>query len=699
MKKVSQPFKPRARLLLALGNELIKEEGIALFELVKNAYDADATKATVTLSNIDNPEEGQIVILDDGTGMDWDTVTGVWLEPGTDFRQKQVLEGTKTRKFGRTPLGQKGIGRFGAHKLGRNIELITRSRNKNEIVVTIDWTDFEKKKYLEEIPVTVRERTPALFTGKATGTQLTITKLSTAWNRGMVRSVARSINSICSPFKSPDSFKTELELRDEEKQNWLEGLLTWKEAINYRLFSATCHFDKGRLSYEYEFKPWPSMTRIKGRKAKKREENLMPLKDDESKKPIDITEYKIGNFSMDMMVFDRDTKILSLGVQDKKGLKEFLDFNGGIRVYRDGVRVYDYGEPGNDWLDLGGRRVNLPTEKISNNLIIGAVSISRTESIELQEKTNREGFIENEAAKAFRKAVIHGVTQIEAERSMDKKRLRAAYSKAQTKEPVLDEIAELREKVKKKGLEAELGGYLNRIESDYKDIRDRLLTSAGAGLSLAIVIHEIEKIIKELTAAVEKEKTSEHIRSLTKHLAELIEGYALLVKKTGIQKTKASQIISQALFNIDYRLSVHKIKVINGCNNENDFTTSCSKRLILGALMNILDNSIYWLEVKQPKEKTIYITATNELSEGPAIVIGDNGPGFSDPLEYMTEPFFTRKPDGMGLGLHITSEIMKVHKGSLKIIEKGEMDLPKEIDGAVIALVFGRAKLEEKEAP
>jgi HSP90 family molecular chaperone len=152
MKKASLPFKPRARLLLALGNQLIKEEGIALFELVKNSYDADATEAVVSLSNVHNPKEGQIVISDDGTGMDWETVTKVWLEPGTDFREKQVLEGVKTRKFHRTPLGQKGIGRFGAHKLGRNIELITRTEKSDEIVVTIDWADFEKKKYLEEIP-------------------------------------------------------------------------------------------------------------------------------------------------------------------------------------------------------------------------------------------------------------------------------------------------------------------------------------------------------------------------------------------------------------------------------------------------------------------------------------------------------------------------------------------------------------------
>jgi signal transduction histidine kinase len=689
MKKASLPFKPRARLLLALGNQLIKEEGIALFELVKNSYDADATKAVVSLSNIDKPKEGQIVISDDGTGMDWDTVTKVWLEPGTDFREKQVLEGVKTKKFHRTPLGQKGIGRFGAHKLGRNIELITRSNKSEEIVVAIDWTDFEKKKYLEEIPVTVHERKPQLFTNTRTGTKITIRGLSTAWNRGMLRSIARSVNSICSPFKSPDSFKAVLDIRDEDKKEWLEGLVTWKEAVEFKLFKATCDFEKDQLSYMYEFIPWKTMTKVKGRKPEKK---TMTIMDEETRQPLNLSKYRIGKFKLDLFIFDLDANILALGVTDKKGLKEFLRFNGGIRVYRDGVRVYDYGEPGNDWLDLGGRRVNIPSARLSNNLIIGAASISRVDSADLQEKTNREGFIENDAVRAFRKAILYGLSQIEAERIADKERLRIAYSKATTREPVLDDLSELRVKIEKKGLDKELGGYLDRIETDYKDIREKLLTSAGAGLSLSIVIHEIDKIIKELRIAVDKEKAPGHIKALTKHLAELIEGYAILVKRAGTERIKTSEIIKQAAFNIEYRLSVHKITLRNDCSQKNDFSLKCSRRLILGAIMNMLDNSIWWLEVKKPEKKIIFITTTKELDEGPAIIIADNGPGFMDPLEYLTQPFFTRKPDGMGLGLHIASEIMKVHKGKLKIIEKGDMKLPKEINGAVIALVFPEEK-------
>lgn len=689
MRKISTPFKPRARLLLELGNQLIKEEGIALFELVKNAYDADATTVTVKLKNIDKIDKGEIIISDDGCGMNWDTIKNVWLEPGTDYRDEQVRKGQKTPKFHRTPMGQKGIGRFGAHKLGKRILLITRSKKQQEIIVEINWSDFEKKKYLEDVPVTIKERVPEMFKGNSTGTYIKISGLWNSWTRGMVRSIYRAINSICSPFKSPDSFRTNLKIEDADKADWIKGLMNWEDAKDVKLFTATCIMEKDELSYNYEFIPWKNMTKVKGRKVRVPDKNCKKIKMmNEEKETINLENYNIGKVKFDLYIYDLDTNLLALGIKDKKGLREFLKYNGGLRVYRDGVRVYDYGELGNDWLDLGVRRVNVPTQRISNNIMIGAVSISRNESSDLVEKTNREGFIENKAVRQFREAVLCALTQIEAERNKDKKRLRAAYSKTGYKEPVIDAVADLRTRIEKKGLTKELGGYLDRIENDYRDVRDKLLTSAGAGLSLSIVIHEIDKIIRELSLAIEKQKTPGKIKTLTRRLAELVEGYATLVRKGGSAKLKASDLIKQAIFNVNYRLTVHNITVVDDSNNKNDFTVKCSKRLILGAIMNLIDNSIWWLANKNPSKKIIYITPSKELSEGPAIVIADNGSGFMDTAEDVTQPFFSRKPDGMGLGLHITDEVMKAHKGSFRILEEGEIRLPKNVNGAISALVF-----------
>jgi nitrogen fixation/metabolism regulation signal transduction histidine kinase len=114
----------------------------------------------------------------------------------------------------------------------------------------------------------------------------------------------------------------------------------------------------------------------------------------------------------------------------------------------------------------------------------------------------------------------------------------------------------------------------------------------------------------------------------------------------------------------------------------------CTRRLIIAILMNLIDNSIWWLENKGARNKRIFIGTSTDLPGGPAIVVADNGPGFIDPPEYLCRPFFTRRPDGMGLGLHIASEVMKAHGGRLEIPNEDDVEVPEGFDGAVVALVF-----------
>jgi len=678
------PFKPRARMLLLLGDQLIRDPGIAVFELVKNAYDADSPDAKVTMSRITDKDSGKIVVEDSGTGMDYETVTNDWLEPGTDYRALQREAGERTQKYGRLPMGEKGVGRFAAHKLGNNIRLITRKKNLPEIVVEFNWKDFKKHRYLSEAPVKVKEQSPEIFTGRRTGTRIEITRLRNIWTKGMVRDLSRAVTSICSPFDKRGEFKAELILT--ENRDWLKGLLTVDSVLEYALFRAECDILGRSLTYEYEFTPLAAMDKVKSRWNKK----TMNLKLDAAI-DFELMERDIGPVHLDLYIFDRDPKILALGVTDKQGLKEFLDEAGGIRVYRDGIRVYDYGEPGNDWLDLGGRRVNIPTKRISNNLVIGAVSLQIENSPGLIEKTNREGFVDNETFRAFKGAVEFAVTQVVWERNQDKTRIRNEYSSKKLKEPVLADLTALRDIVEKKNLTEDLGAYLDRIEADFVVIRDRFLTSASAGLSLSVVIHEVEKGVEVLVKAVKEEKTSPRIKRLAKHLADLVEGFAYLIRKSGTGWEKAGSMISRAMFNTELRLDVHKIRVTID-NHQGDFEVKCSRRLIISTLMNLIDNSIWWLANKWGKlenRKRIYIGISKEFKGGPAIVVADNGPGFMDPPEYLIEPFLSRKPDGMGLGLHLADQVMKVQGGKLVFPEPGDISLPKGFDGAVVALVFG----------
>lgn len=699
-KRREHVFKPRARLMLLLGDELIRDTGIAVFELVKNAYDADASMCTVTLCHIHeegNPDTN-IVVEDNGTGMDLDTIRDVWLEPGAENRKDERVKGERTRKFKRLPLGEKGVGRFAAHKLGNEIQVVTRARHEKEVSVQIDWQDFEKAKYLSEVKINIEEREPKVFRRNSTGTRIEIRDLrEMPWNKQRVRNLWRSITSICSPFKGPDDFKTCLKL--EPNLGWLKGLLAPKDILKQSLFRFTGTIDGNVLSYDYEFTPRHQLEGIGIRTASKKQMPVVWFVEDpetgkKEKIMVDLDKFKIGPVRLVFHMFDQEPLVLRLASTDPGGLKAYLNNSGGVRVYRDGVRVYDFGEPGNDWLDLGSKRVNVPARRISNNQIVGAVMLNLEESTDLIEKTNREGFVESEAYKHFKYGVEFAVQQAQHERNFDKDRIHKVYSRGKKKEPVLEDLTRLRKEVEKRGLEKPLMPYIDRVETQYRDVLDRLLVAAGAGLNLAAVMHEVEKGISTLYDAISRGDDQKRLVTLARRLSDMVDGLNWLTRKTGKAKVKASVFIKQAIVNSEFRFRGHEIEIFNGIQHYDnpDFEVRCSRRLIMTVLSNLIDNAIYWLDVKGDKHKRLYIGTTYELNEMPAIVVADNGPGLVDPPEYLIQPFVSRKPDGMGLGLHIADEIMKTQNGRLLFPGVGDLTLPKGYTGAIIALEFKKEK-------
>lgn len=698
-------FKPRARLLLQLGDQLIKNESIALLELAKNAYDADASKVDIVMRHPDSMEEGTIEIEDDGFGMTPDIVENVWLEPGSNYKQEQFAERRLTPIYQRLPIGEKGIGRFGAHKLGNLIEMTTKSANANEVFVRIDWTQFAEHRYLEEVPIRIVEREhPQHFVGGKTGTRIVIKGFRKPWERGMARNVIRAITSITSPFETMDSFKPSFQIID--KPGWFDGIITWDKVCDYSLFQFNATISGNVLTdFSYKFTPWNTMTRLRGRNVELSDsivENNLRITDDEEN-PVNLSQYNIGAIRFKGYIFDLDTFILKMGVSDKSGFKSYLKSNGGVRVFRDGLRVYDYGEPENDWLSLDYRRFQQPTKAISNNLIVGAIDLNREESSDLEEKTNREGFVTNDAYIAFKNAILHVIGLVETLRQTDKKKLKETYGPTPKSEPVMSLLGEAQRYVDEKVLDSEvkteIKKYLVKIERDYKLVTDNLLKAAGAGLNMSIVIHEIEKVLYEVDKVLKAEKASDRALKLVQHLSTLVDGYADLIRRSEQTNENVINVINQALFNTEYRLYTHGIK-LNKKYLENptikNIRCKIARNLLIGAIMNLIDNSIYWLDQKAFKEleagesytKQIFIDVVDD-NAFIHIVIADNGTGILLPTEEITEPFVSGKKNGagMGLGLHIASEILNAQGGKISFPDDGEFEIPEEFNqGAKVVL-------------
>ena len=681
-------FRPRARLLKLLGEQLIRDPNIALFELVKNAYDADASTVEVQLHNPSDKATATIVVLDDGSGMTIDTVVDVWLQPGTDYREQQRDNHERTPRFNRLPLGEKGIGRFAVHKLGRVVDLVTRAKGSPEVHVHVDWRAIDEAGFLSDFHVSVTEvDVPEVFVGQATGTRIIVSLLNESWTRGMVRGASRAVTALRSPFEKEGEFKAHLTI--EPETSWLDGLLDADEVLEYSLFRAAGTISGSSLEYTYEFTPYPAMKKVERRRVV-REIALPPSPSDNGgrKQALDLSE--VGDVGFEVRLFDREPAVMALGVQDRRGLGRFLNQHGGIRVYRDGMRVYDYGERGNDWLGLDAARVQRPAQRIGNNIVIGAVYLDLDSSRGLQEKTNREGFVENHAYEDFLVAVQFAIAQIAVERNDDKRRIRDAYSTKQSRVPVIDALAEVRDQLEKQDA-GSLLPLIDRIERDYIEMRDQLLTSAGAGLSLVVVIHEVEKRIGELKYAIEEDAQRSRLTRLVTDLAGMVDGLTYLMRRSGRKHESARALVRQALFNMTYRLEYHNVTVCNAFDVDADFKVRCTRRLIVSTLMNLIDNAMYWLDVRWSegsKKKELWIGPVADFDGGPAIVVVDNGPGFQDSPELLIEPFVSRRPDGMGLGLHLAHEVMLAHDGRLAFPERAELELPDRFDGAAVVLAF-----------
>jgi len=693
-------FKTRARLINQLGEQLIKNESIALLELIKNSYDADASSCQVTIKNPESTEDGEIVIHDDGSGMSYETLVSAWLEIGTSYKVdlNTGAEPYRSPKFGRIPLGEKGIGRLGVHRLGRKIEIVTRNKkNKNEVVLIIDWNDIETSKYIEDLPIKVAERNPSVFLN-GSGTRISISSLRVPWTRKMARDCARVITSLNSPFESNDSFRVVFKI---PKYSWLDGILTFDDIEKYKLFAFDITMSGSRLTrFDYEFCPWETMKKLTPRQITIDDiSSLVRMVHKEGEDDcveINLGKFRIGDVRFRGVIFDRDARVLSLGVQDKMGLKTYLNNNGGVRVFRDNMRVLDYGDPSDDWLDLDGRRVNMPAKRIGRNIILSAVYIDRAASLDLTEKANREGFVENDAYQELWRALRFALDRVESFRKTDKDLVRKVYGPKQASEPVITSINELKsfvsKMVKVETTRNEINRYLDRIEADYDAITNSLLKSAGAGLNLIIVIHQVEKIIKEIREMLRSKAASTILEDRVKTLSSLVEGYSILVKNSEKRERNLKKIVEQCVFNIDFRLQAHGIELVPAFRlRTKNLEAICSEGHVLNALMNLFDNSIWWLGYSKTKKPKVFLDISDQHPGYISIVIADNGPGFTLPTEEIIEPFVSDKPGGMGIGLHLTHQIMESLGGELIFPDMDIFDIPAEYErGAKIALAFKR---------
>lgn len=721
-------IRPYARLLTMLGDQLIKNELIALVELIKNSYDADASWVKVSFvgfgADYALTESSKIVIEDDGCGMNADILRKHWLNPATPDKLKRKVLSPKTQK-GRILQGEKGIGRFAIFKLGKKISITTRRQQQDEKgrfielgedfenVLVYDFSKYdndfllengeEKDLFLEHLTVELTESLPVEIVEKEInlgttkrkrnpyGTRIEITDLKTKWSEDKVTRIQQNIGKLQPIFssndsadfsvwiykdseihESQDSYKTEL-------QNCLDNKAVLKVTNGfYDCQTNTIGFEINNQPIELTFKD-PD---IRGLAQFKHFAKL-----EEKGEAVECGSFKFEFYIFDLNVDSENPSKYYLNKDEKRVIKEHR-----IYLYRDDVRVMPYGDPEDDWLRIDIARGTIRADEyLSNDQVVGCVYISQEENPNLKDKTNREGLIEE--GRALEDFI--GVLQLIL-RYLRKKPF-AQYLIDKQRRSEIDRIkrgrpAELIEAAKKQyGDDEKTMAFLKTFERSYtkekRTFEDRIQKTenlAAVGLSIETASHDVMLL---LGRAVEQQEAL--IKEML--LGEEIDRDNLLSRLTLIRGTMSmvqSQMKDvQLLFpstksktkNIDVRTVIEKVHNLykrafkeNQISVEYILTTrplvvKTTDAVLLQVFINLFDNSLYWLKTVNGERK-IQISIDGDQQR---MVFSDSGPGIKqDDINYIFEAFYSGKgEEGRGLGLYIAKQLLDRYDYSINLAE------------------------------
>lgn len=341
-------------------------------------------------------------------------------------------------------------------------------------------------------------------------------------------------------------------------------------------------------------------------------------------------------------------------------------------------------------LDLA--RVRRFETHISRNMTVAAVEISAETNPLLLDKTDREGLIDNDAFRDFYSLIKSAITEFEAERYLDRLALKKATGRTRdelsARARYSRNLVALSRLISEKGVDAETRLESDKLIQDTKEVFDSilldkeqpLLVAASIGLTYMMPTHEIRRDLHESQKILHNIRRSgkfdmneiDSVLKLLQNTREVVQGIGRLMQKTVSDESflldkvvKNSVLLFRHRFErscIELTLDLHETVKVKG-----------SDRLMTVLLLNLLDNSFYWLLRKKETERKIKIITGSYNGNG-MLLVTDSGPGFEDDLESMTLPFFTRKPNGMGLGLYIADRIAKLSGGKLRIFEQGDVE-------------------------
>lgn len=760
-------FKITARTVLELGSELISSDIIAFYELIKNGFDANTSSGVEIKFNIvlrrnvylslraraaaakpsdleslrdaalgtlnveadpslllnaklalakvgtlpafqetlkETYRTNTIVVSDTGSGMSRKELSDNFLVIGTASRKAEV-DKALARGDAQTPyLGEKGIGRLSAMRLGDRLRVET-ARRENPILnlLEIDWSDFTKlDAMLDEIDVKPKAG-GAKPSPTWSGTHIVVSDLAEDWTATRVKEMAEyDFARLTDPF-------VDQKQRPRIVIFWNGERLTvpW---MNRKLLDHA----HARVSGVYEIKAGLPTLRctleafdLGFEHPKEVEHVAVPLPDLEaaligtSQEIYDAALVTLGPFSFDAYWYNRRRLSKIDGIGELRAVRDLQERWSGILLFRDNFRVFPYGEDEDDWLALDRRALRRSGYTLNKTQFIGRVKISRTANPELVDQTNRQGLRETQEQQIFLGIMQYAIQDllfpfmknVEKQYKSQKLDLSDAKSEvARLETRTKSALKRLQKLAPPEGQDAveelqqalfEFSEFAERARQRISEVEHesrQMIEMAGVGLMVEIVAHELARAsetaienLESLRGKAVPEDVRVRLESLRAQMKSLSKRVRILdpLSIAGRQRTEVfslDDLIRETVEAHEAQFDRHKIKLRLDLPRK-PVRIRAVKGMVVQIIENLISNSKYWLNMRTARERGFVPTISIAVHSGPpSIVFEDNGRGVApENRDKVFRAFFSLKEKSKrrGLGLFIARECAEFNGGVL----------------------------------
>ncbi len=761
-------FKVSARTVLELGSELISSDIIAFYELIKNGFDArskngveiqfeiivrrnvvlalkhrlergldtlDAIKqsalkallpgaasvqfekATALLAAALSTSElssaldavhalNSITVSDTGTGMSVADLTDCFLVIGTASRKREVNQAIAGGALMSPFLGEKGIGRLSAMRLGHRLRVETAKCDDKKLnILEIDWRRFEDvDAMLDEIDVTPTSGGSKL-TADWSGTSIKISDLAEDWTRDRTIAMATSeFSKLTDPFLDPKKRPRVALIWNGERETipWMDQALlanaNAKVVGEFKIVDGrpelVCTAQAINLGFEH-----PVETQVRHITG----DDLRSLVPGNSLEIPDQALLTVGPFKFEAYWFNRKllTGIDSIG--DQKAVRELQRQWSGILLFRDKFRVFPYGDDDDDWLELDRKALARTGYTLNKTQFVGRVEISRISNPELVDQTNREGLRETPEQQVFCEVIKFTVREFLYDFLGD---MTAQYKNRIDPMPdvgirvqSLEQRAETALKKLRKSVSGEHKATVEELQQAFFEFTElaskaqhrieqvekeshQMIEMAGVGLMVEVVAHELARASENALEQIETLRNSPNtpaikigLDSLKAQMKSLSKRIRILdpLSVSGRQRTEVfdlNQLIRETIEAHQSQFKRHDIVTTLNLSGS-VLRIKAVKGMVVQVLENLISNSKYWMKLRKIREPAYKPSISISTESGtPGFVLEDNGPGIAtENRERIFRLFFSLKEKGQrrGMGLYIARECAGYHEGSLEL--------------------------------